>query len=293
MSARPGSRAAAVRPVLGTLRTGWTRGLIELRQSFTNGGDLASHLLWPVLMVVTMWFLRDREFGPEGFGLGTLALPGILGMNVALGMVTMSQILTAEREDGTLLRAKATPHGMRTYLTGKVVSVSGMLLVDLTVLLVPAMLIIDGLAVDSAAAWLTLGWMLVLGMAATLPVGAVLGSVFTSTRAQGLVQLPVLALIAVSGVFYPLTALPGWVQGVAQMFPVYWLGLGMRSAMLPDAMAAVEWGESWRRAETVAVLGAWAVVGLAVAPLVLSRMARRESGSSVAARRDRALTRVG
>jgi ABC-2 type transport system permease protein len=40
------------------------------------------------------------------------------------------------------------------------------------------------------------------------------------------------------------------------------------------------------------VLGAWAVAGLVVAPMVLRRMARRESGSSVAARREKALQRV-
>jgi ABC-2 type transport system permease protein len=56
---------------------------------------------------------------------------------------------------------------------------------------------------------------------------------------------------------------------------------------------AVEIGDSWRHLETVAVLGAWAVAGLLIAPLVLRRMARRESGSRVADRRERALQRVG
>jgi ABC-2 type transport system permease protein len=41
------------------------------------------------------------------------------------------------------------------------------------------------------------------------------------------------------------------------------------------------------------VLGVWAVVGLVLAPFVLRRMARRESGSSVAKRREKALQRVG
>ncbi|MGW6460642.1 ABC transporter permease, partial [Streptomyces sp. NPDC055078] len=59
------------------------------------------------------------------------------------------------------------------------------------------------------------------------------------------------------------------------------------------AAVAVEIGESWRQLETVAVLGAWAVAGLLVAPVVLRRMARRESGSSVAQRREKALQRVG
>jgi ABC-2 type transport system permease protein len=83
------------------------------------------------------------------------------------------------------------------------------------------------------------------------------------------------------------------VQWLAQVFPVYWLGLGMRSALLPDSAVTVEIGDSWRHLETVGMLGAWAVLGLLVAPIVLRRMARRESGSSVAERREKALQRTG
>ncbi|MGW8454727.1 ABC transporter permease [Streptomyces niveus] len=275
------------------VRIGCSRGLIELRQSFTNGGELLSHFLWPALMLTVMYFLRDSAFGSGELMLGTLALPGILGMNAAMGMVSMSQILTAEREDGTLLRAKATPDGMPAYLIGKVVSVGGGVLADLAILLIPALLIIDGLSAGGPGSWLTVAWVLLLGMAATLPVGAILGSVFTTARGQGLIQLPMLAMIAISGIFYPLTSLPEWVQWLGQATPVYWLGLGMRSALLPDAALTVEIGESWRHWETAGVLGLWAVLGLALAPLVLRRMARRESGSSMSERREKALRRVG
>lgn len=273
------------------MKTGWQRGLIELRQSFTNGPELFSHFLWPVLMLAALFFLRHRDFGSTGFLLGALALPSILGMNAAMGMVSMSQQLTADREDGTLLRAKAVPNGMGSYLIGKVVSVAGGLLVDLAILLIPGLLLVDGLALGSAH-WFTLVWVLVLGLVATLPIGAVLGSVFTTARSQGLIQLPMLALIAVSGIFYPITALPGWLEGIGQLTPVYWMGLGMRSALLPGEAVVVEVGESWRHLETAAVLGIWAVAGLLLAPVVLRRMARRESGSKVAERRERALQRV-
>ncbi|MFI7698061.1 ABC transporter permease [Nonomuraea sp. NPDC049480] len=279
-------------PATTALRAGWSRGLIELRQSFTNGAELFSHFLWPGLMVAAMFFLRDMSFGSSGLLLGTLALPGILGMNAATGMISMSQQLTADREDGTLLRAKATPHGMPAYLAGKVISVAGGLLADLAIFLVPGMLIVEGLRIGPAS-WPTLAWVLALGLLATLPLGAVLGSVFGSARAQGLIQLPYLAVIGISGIFYPLTALPEWLQWIAQIFPIYWMGLGMRSALLPDSAVAVEIGESWRHLETAGVLGAWAVFGLLVAPIVLRRMARGESGSSVAARRERALRRAG
>ena len=76
-------------------------------------------------------------------------------------------------------------------------------------------------------------------------------------------------------------------------FPLYWLGLGTRSALLPASLASVEIGHSWRHLATFGVLGAWAVAGLLVAPILLRRVARRESGSSVAARREKALQHVG
>jgi ABC-2 type transport system permease protein len=134
--------------------------------------------------------------------------------------------------------------------------------------------------------------MLVLGLFATLPLGAILGSLFSSPRNMGLIMLPLMGLIATSGIFYPISSMPGWVQGIAQLFPVYWLGLGMRAALLPSDMALVEIGHSWRHWGTVGVLGAWAVLGLIIAPMVLRRMARRESGSSVAARREKAMQRL-
>ncbi|GIH26743.1 transport permease protein [Acrocarpospora phusangensis] len=275
------------------VRAGWSRGWIELRQSFTNGADLWAHFFWPILMLAALFWLRDSEFASSGLLLGTLALPSVLGMNVALGMVNMSQQLTADREDGTLLRAKATPYGMVGYLVGTVVSVAGVLVTDLLIFLVPGIFLVGGVALEGAGAWLTLLWVLVLGLVAALPAGAVLGSLFVSPRGQGLITLPLLGLIAISGIFYPVAALPGWVQGVAQVFPFYWMGLGMRSALLPDAAVAVELGGSWRHLETAGVLGVWAVVGLLVAPVVLRRMARRESGSVLAERRERALRRLG
>jgi ABC-2 type transport system permease protein len=41
------------------------------------------------------------------------------------------------------------------------------------------------------------------------------------------------------------------------------------------------------------MLGTWAMLGLVVAPIVLRRMARRESGSRVAEHREKALQRIG
>jgi ABC-2 type transport system permease protein len=118
----------------------------------------------------------------------------------------------------------------------------------------------------------------------------ILGAVVPSTQKVGTWgMLPVLVLTGISGIFFPLQIMWGWVQVVAQVFPTYWIGLGMRSAFLPEAAAAVEVGDSWRSGLTVLVLAAWAVFGLLVTPRVLRRMARRQSGSQVQEAREAAL----
>jgi len=277
-------------PTMTAVRAGFQRGVIELRGILTNAQDLWNYLFVPAVSLVVMFFLRGRSVPGTDFSLGSSAIPGVIGLQVVfVGLVGLAGMLLLEREDGTLLRAKAIPNGMLGYLVGKIVQVSGVSLVSLAVILVPGMFLFDGLRLGSLGSWLTLVWVLLLGLAATMPIGAMLGSLFSSPGGIQLVMLPIMGLVAISGVFYPITGFPAWLQWIAQAFPIYWLGLGMRSALLPDSLASVEIGDSWRHLETVGVLGVWAVVGLVLAPIVLRRMARRESGSSVAARREKAM----
>jgi ABC-2 type transport system permease protein len=259
----------------------------------TNGADLWTYLFPSVLLLGTIFFMRGATVPGTDFSLGARTLPSSFGMGLAFsGLVTVATLLIVDREDGTLLRAKATPHGMGGYLIGKIVLVGGMTLIGFVIQLVPGLFLVDGLHVG-VAGWLTLLWLVPMAFVATMPLGAVLGSIFENSRNIGLVMLPMVGLIAISGIFYPITSMPGWLQAVGQGFPVYWLGLGMRSAFLPGSLAAVELGHSWRHLETFGVLLVWSVAGLTLAPVVLRRMARRESGSAVAARRERAMARAG
>jgi ABC-2 type transport system permease protein len=278
----------------GAARSGWSRGLIEFRHMFTTPQDLVAFLLPTVIFMVAMAFLRSVPTGAAGLSIGTLMVTSVLGSNVCFsGLLTMTQALSTEREDGTLLRAKAVPNGMLSYLIGKVVVITAATVVSLAITLTYALLVFDGVTVPGPAGWLKLAAVLVFGLLATMPLGAVLGSVFANPRMVGFASMPIMGLLGVSGILYPITMLPEWVQWIAQAFPMYWLGLGMRSALLPDSALAVEIGQSWRGWETFGVLGLWAVIGLALAPAVLRRMARRESGSSVAARREKAMQRIG
>ncbi|MFI8971649.1 ABC transporter permease [Nocardia asteroides] len=277
---------------MSTVRIGVTRGLIELRQVFTNAPDLIGQFLTPAISLGVLFLLRDKMYSDSGLSVAELAVPGLLGAIIAFnGMYALLNVLVLDREDGTLLRAKAIPKGMTGYFTGKIVSSTGSVIAQVVIVLGVGMVIIGGSSLSEPGAVATFAWVVLLGLLAVLPFGAILGS-FLDTRTAFLLTMPLMGLIAISGIFYPITALPGWLQAVGQLFPMYWLGLGMRSALLPADAAAIEIDQSWRHLETAAVLGGWAVAGLLLAPIILRRMAGRESGAVMAARRDKAMQRA-
>ncbi len=276
------------------LRAGLARGWIEFKQTWTNRDDVFGQFVFVALFLGTLFFMRNASLPGTSFSLGAATVPGVLGAGIVFnGLNSTAGYLAIDREDGTLLRAKATPNGMLGYLVGKTAAVSMAQVTGILLVLVPCLFLFDALAPDGVWSYLNLLWVLALGLVATLPLGAALGSLTNSPRSIALITLPIMGLGAISGIFYPITALPGWLQDIAQVFPMYWLGLGMRSALLPDSAVVVEIGQSWRPLPTLAVLIAWAVIGLALAPVLLRRMARREAGSSVAERREKAMQRVG
>jgi ABC-2 type transport system permease protein len=268
---------------------GVARGGIELRQMLTYWPDTLQTLFFPVVQIVVVVLMRGHRVPGSTFSLGSLTLPSVIGMGFAFGgLVSVVGLLAVDREDGTLLRAKATPDGMTAYVVGKITYSAAATLIGTVITLAIGLIAFPGVRLTPLGV-ATLAWVAALGLLATIPIGIVLGSLIPSPRFLGLVVLPFGAITAVSGIFYPITHLPGWLQAIGQVFPTYWLGLGMRAALLPPGLASVEIDGSWRLPYVFLALALWSVAGLAAAPPVLRRMARRESGSRVAARRERSL----
>jgi ABC-2 type transport system permease protein len=278
-------------PVLHAAQLGMLRGWIEFRQSMTNRSDQIWIALINGIFILVLYLQRDATVPGTDVPLALATLPGLLGMNIITGgWMNTAMMLAVEREDGSLLRAKATPNGMVGYLVARIVLSALNIALGFVIFLTAGLFLLDGVLGIGVDGWLILVSVLVLGLLATLPWGAIVGSLVRSAASGfGLSFLPISAMIAISGIFYPISGLPGWLHPIAQIFPVYWLGLGMRSALMPEEAMLAEIGQSWRHLETFGMLGLWAVVGLALAPRVLRRMARRESGSVLEERRQRAL----
>ena len=276
-------------PTINAIRLGVARGWTEFKIFYLDlMQGLVPMAVLALLLVGVLWFQRDTHVG--GVSLALLTLPGLLAMLLANeGFSSVARFLSSDKEDGTLLRAKALPQGMVGYLIGRVVLILLATSLDLVLVFVPSLFVVPGLLADiDAARLLTFGWVVVLGLLATAPMGAVIGSLVKSAGAGlGLTIMPLLALVAISGIFYPIRAFPVWVQWIAQVFPIYWIGLGLRSAFAPPAAAVVEIGGTYRPLITLLVLAAWSVAGLLLTPGILRRMAQRVTGSEIEVARQR------
>jgi ABC-2 type transport system permease protein len=260
---------------------------MEFLQSIRSTQDQWFYVFTAVLTLGYLWIRRDADTGVPGLDFPSVALPSILAALIAFGVVIgPAYSLAMEREDGTLLRHRAIPNGLVGYFSGQMLLQSLSLVPQLIVILVPSFLLFDDVMTHPRG-WFTVMWVIVLGLLASLPIGMMIGALVPGVQKVGTWgMLPIMVLAGISGIFYPLQQLWGWVQVVAQAFPMYWMGLGMRSAFLPDAAAAAEVAGSWRTLETVLVLAVWAVVGAILTPMVLSRMSRKQTGSQVEAARE-------
>ena len=273
------------------IRLGLRRGWLEFVQSMRSRQDQGWFIFVTVAVLGYLYLRRDSEVAGSDLLVPAVSMPSILAGLLAFGVVSgPAYSLAMQREDGTLLRLKAIPNGLPGYVVSQLLGPGLGTVVQVGLIIVPGLVLFDGLMSNGAAGWAALVGFTVLGLLAMLPIGIIIGALVPSVQKVGSWgMLPVMTLAAISGIFYPIQALWGWVQVVAQVFPMYWLGLGMRSAFLPPEAAELEVTGSWRTLESVLVLGGWAAATIALTPMVLRRMARRTSGSQVEAAREQAL----
>ncbi|MFJ9572247.1 MULTISPECIES: ABC transporter permease [Streptomyces] len=259
---------------------GVRRGRIEIGQAFGRPRELFSFLSTPALFVVLALFV-DRDIPGSSVPMADLMVAGgVSTMVIQTALLTLPQVLATDREDGTLLRLKAVPGGIPAYLVAKTLVVAATALLGAALTLAAGALVVgSGLPVD-AAHWLTLAWVLLLGLVGLAPLGAAIGVLLPNARqALGLAMLPILFLMIASGLYFPVTVMPELLQNIVQVFPMKWIAQGTRSALLPDAALSAETQGSWQHLRTLGVVGLWALVGYLLVPGLIRRTTRRQSGS--------------
>lgn len=266
------SAAAAWRSV----RLGYAYTLLSLKTVYREPAAVFFMVLFPVLFLVIFSSLLTFEIGvPEGaegqvpaIKFSQYFVAGILGVAIfGTSFNLLGNSLAIQQYDGTLKQLAATPLPKTSFFMGLVGTALFYTLLQLVVMIALGVLAY-GVELPDANGWLTLIWIILLGVPAGCVMGVAITAIIPSARAApAVIQAPFIIFQFISGVFFTLSSLPTWLQWVAGVFPLRWVAQGLRSVFLPDAYKYAEPGMNWQLDIAAIVLVVWIVVGLGLAVL--------------------------
>jgi ABC-2 type transport system permease protein len=252
------------------------QGDIEFKQFLRTRESFVFTLLFPTMILLIFGAIFQGDI--EGVSFKQYFAAGMIASGLmSSGFQNLAITIPIERDRGVLKRFRSTPMPKWVFFAGKIIQVG------LVGLLATALLLFFGSFYglrmpDTAGQWFTLGWVWVLGLASCTLLGIAFSAAARTGRSGPAVVTPIaLILQFISGVYFPYTALPSWMQQIAAIFPLKWMCQGMRAVFLPDSFAATEVAGSWELGRVALVLGAWCVVGL-VAGLLFFRWTTKRDG---------------
>jgi len=254
-SAPPGARRSGGALVVSQARYD---GLVFLR----NRQGRFFTLALPVLFLILLCSI---------FGNGTVRVPGgtikestyyVPGL-VALGVIQASFMnlvvsVTAQRESGVLKRRRSTPVPAWVLIASRALICVGAAVVNAVVLIVIGALFygarVPGRTIPAVVVTIA------IGAIAFCALGyALVTAIDSADSAQPVLQLVLLPLYFISGVFVPSTNIPHWLTDVADVFPVRHLQQALLKAFNPYTTGT---GFAWRDLLIIAI---WGAAGLVIA----------------------------
>ena len=154
-------------------------------------------------------------------------LPGLMAFTLMQLSIAGSGFNIVEyRRKGILKRLFVTPIEPKDFITAIVLARMAIVLVQLSVLILFAVLLLDIRIVGNFFAYYLV---VILGTIVFLCQGFCLGSLAKTQEAIGaLGNIVIMPQIFLSGIFYPIDSMPEWIQPVAHLLPLSFVSTGMR-----------------------------------------------------------------
>lgn len=241
---------------------------LELKSFFRDKRSLVFVLAFPVMLLVIFAALFRDTISGGGVTVPQkqLFMAGIIAVGVmSCAFQGLAINLVQERESGLIRRLARTPMPKAAYFLAKFVRVLVTSLLEVAILLTISVVGYGLPLPSSSAKWIDLVWLVLLGTAACSLMGTAFSALIPSAGSAAAMTTPIfMGLQFISGVFFPLSSLPGWMLSVGSLFPLRWLAQGLRSVFLPSQLAAAEPVHSWELGRIALVLLAWVVIGAVV-----------------------------
>lgn len=230
----------------------------ECLRYFRTPGFLLPTLLFPTVFYLMFGIFLGHANGPDAsrfflaaYGTFGVMAPGLFGFGVSLAL---------ERDGGLMMLKRALPMPPAAYLLGKMVMALLVSAVIVALLLVMALTLAHASLQPGQV--IQMFFTCVLGVLPFCAMGLLVGSLAKGQGAPGVINLIYLPMAFLSGLWFPLSILPKFLQQLGPVWPSYHLNqLALNAVGLGQ-------GNAWTH---IGVLAIYTVVFTAVAARRLRR----------------------
>jgi ABC-2 type transport system permease protein len=160
--------------------------------------------------------------------------PGFMALTVVFGALSgVGFAISREREQGTMDGLLVSPIARRAVIMGKIMSqtvrglIQGFLILGLS-------MILFGVRIYGSPVIMLL--VMLLGVASFVGVGIILTAIAPEQEtAQMMVMLLQFPMMFLSGILFPLSQLPNWMQWIGKALPLYYATDALRKVMILNA----------------------------------------------------------
>jgi len=234
----------------------------ENRSFWRNPAAAFFTIFFPLmfLIIFNLLFGNDEVTFPGGSVSGsTFYVPAIAAFSLITACYTnLAMSITFSRDQGVLKRKRGTPLPTVSFLAGRILHSTLIAILMVAVVATAGALFynvdppIDKLPAVLAA--------VVVGAASFCALGLAITSIVPNAEAApAVINITILPLLFISGIFIPLDDAPGWLDNVTGIFPIKHFADAMRTPFNPFVDGSgFEWGH-------LAVVAAWGLAGLVLA----------------------------
>ena len=190
----------------------------ECLRYLRNPGFMLPLTLFPTVFYLMFGVLMNH--GHAGAARYLLASYGVFGV-MGPGLFGFGVSLAIERDGGLLTLKRALPVPPAAYLLGKMV-----MAMVAAVVVVTLMLLLGVFAAQVKLGLANMLGFLAMGMLGVLPfcaLGMFVGTLIKGQGGAGMLNLVYLPMAFLSGLWFPLSAMPSWLQKLAPVWPSYHL----------------------------------------------------------------------
>lgn len=249
------------------------RAVTEIRIFFRDRDSMIFIFLFPTIFLLLFAAIMGNMDVTEGMNAPMVVnfkqyfLPGMLASGIIYtGFQNLATAIPIERDQGVLKRLRGTPLPAAAYFGGKVIQVIFVSIAQLGLMLVVARVALGIPLPTEGRTWLTFGWVFLLAISTSTVLGIAMSSIPRTGKSASAIMVPVvLVLQFISGVYFPFSQIPDWMQNIAGFFPLKWMAQAMRGVFLPDFMRSQEPHNSWEFGTGAIVVAIWLVIGLVLA----------------------------